>query len=235
VSEPTRDEARARARAIANEFLARGDAIGWFEAFYRDAGGVDARVPWADLQGHPLLVGWLDRQRVRGGGRRALVVGGGLGEDSEALASAGFEATGFDVSPTAIEWCRKRFPQSRVDYRAADLFRAPSEWRKAFDLVLELYTLQALPQELRLDAARGIADFVAPQGELLVITRGREPEEPLAELPWPLVKSELAAFETLGLRESRFEDLGDGGSSDRPGRHFRVHYRAPVDGSAAKR
>jgi hypothetical protein len=37
------------------------------------------------------------------------------------------------------------FPQSAVDYRVADLFDAPSEWRGAFDLVHELYTLQALP------------------------------------------------------------------------------------------
>jgi SAM-dependent methyltransferase len=223
MNQPSKDEARERARAIARQSLAHGDALGWFDAFYKDVAGDEAWVPWADMAGHPLLIEWLARHRVAGAGRRALVIGCGLGEDCEALSRAGFEVTGFDLSPTAIEWCRKRFPESRTTYVAANLLDPPREWQRAFDFVFECYTLQALPPELRLEALPNIADFVAVGGELLVVTRAREPHEDVGQLPWPLMRSELMAFSALALREVSFEDLPAVG--DPPVRHFRALYR----------
>ncbi|MCC5670705.1 class I SAM-dependent methyltransferase [Nostoc sp. CHAB 5784] len=41
-------------------------------------------------------------------GQKALVIGCGLGDDAEAIASLGFEVTAFDISPTAIAWCQER-------------------------------------------------------------------------------------------------------------------------------
>ncbi len=41
------------------------------------------------------------------------------------------------VSPEAIEWCHRRFPESSVDYRVADLFSLPEEWTQSFDLVVD--------------------------------------------------------------------------------------------------
>lgn len=224
MTDPTKDQARERARELAKESLEHGDAVGWFDRFYRDAGGVEGRIPWADLRGHPLLVEWLARHGGGAKDRRALVVGCGLGEDCETLSTAGFRVTGFDVSPTAVEWCRKRFPKSRVEYVAADLFHAPKEWKRAFDFVFELYTLQALPHEPRTQAIERIAEFVAPGGELLVITRARDPHDDPGQLPWPLIKSEVVAFMAYGLREVEFEDLPQAG--DPPTRHFRALYRA---------
>ena len=52
-------------------------------------------------------------------------------------------------------------------------FAPPPAWSEGFDLVLEAYTLQVLPADLRPVAARQIADMVAPGGTLLVIARGR--------------------------------------------------------------
>ena len=63
-------------------------------------------------------------------------------------ASAGYDTTGFDYSPDAIAWARKRFPHSKVNYETADLFDLPKNWREAFDLVSEIYILQALPPKL---------------------------------------------------------------------------------------
>lgn len=222
----TKDEARERAREIARDALAHGDALGWFEKLYAEARGDESRIPWADLEGHPLLVEWLARERVDGRGKRALVVGCGLGEDAELLARAGFDTTGFDVSPTAIDWCRVRFPSSRVRYELGDLFAAPRAWRHAFDFVFEGYTLQALPLERRATGFAAIASFLAPRAELLVITRAREPHEDAGQLPWPLTRSEMRAFGAAGLREVSFDDLPDSGPSDKPGRHFRARYRA---------
>jgi len=42
------------------------------------------------------------RRRRRRAARRALVVGSGLGDDAEHVASLGFDTLAFDVSPTAI-------------------------------------------------------------------------------------------------------------------------------------
>jgi SAM-dependent methyltransferase len=213
-------------REIADAYLARGDAVGWFEEFYREQQGDASRVPWADPIGHPLLSAWLaERGPPPAGARSAVVVGCGLGEECEHVAEAGWDTLGFDVSPTAVDWCRRRFPGSRVRFEVADLFALPKDWRGTFDLVVEVYTLQALPADVRPDAARRIAELVAPGGTLLVITRGREPDEPAEALPWPLVRGELDVLTEAGLELRRFDDVPSLKHSS--GRRFRVEYRAP--------
>ena len=222
-----RFDARERARELARASLARGDATGWFEALYREAAGDTGRIPWADPEGHPLLLEWLATQPTPRPGARALVVGCGLGEDSECLSRAGFEVTGFDVAPTAIAWCRKLHPDSRVRYETADLLAPPPEWLGRFELVFECYTLQALPPALRQPASRSLAGFVARGGSLLVVTRAREPGDDPGSLPWPLLRTEITHFATLGLEprelDERESDTGLG-----PTRHFRARFERPA-------
>jgi len=219
-----KEAGRARAQAIAADYLERGDATGWFDAFYRDADGELECVPWADPEPHPLLADWIGN--VAGRGKRALVVGCGLGEDAEAVARAGFTVTGFDVSPTAIEWCGRLWPGSPVEYRPADLFAPPTEWERAFDLVVEIYTLQALPPEPRVHALTQVERFVAPGGTLLVVTRGRlDEEDQRDEIPWPLTRAELSAFEALGLCETAF--LEEPADDELSRRRWRIEYRRP--------
>ncbi len=117
------------------------------------------------------------RGDLAGHGRRALIVGCGLGDDAEELAARDFQVTAFDVSVAAIDWCRRRFPNSEVDYEAADLLDPPQAWHGAFDLVVEIYTLQVLPPELRAKAMANLASFVARGGTLLVVARGREEDD----------------------------------------------------------
>ena len=73
------------------------------------------------------------------------MVGCGLGDDAEELARRGYDAAAFDVIEKAIAWCRRRFPDSAVDYRVADVFALPEEWQRAFDLVVEIQTIESLP------------------------------------------------------------------------------------------
>jgi SAM-dependent methyltransferase len=215
------DRDRATARELAQRHMAAGDPLGWFEFLYAAAAGDSSVIPWADLSPNPNLVSWLDRQGAVDGGT-ALKIGCGLGDDAEELSRRGFDTTAFDISPTAIAWCRRRFPGSSVRYVEADLMRPPGEWARGFDLVVESYTLQVLPPELRRDAARRVADFVAPGGTLLVIARGREPFESEGMMPWPLTRQEMNVFEEAGLTELRFEDYLDGESP--PVRRFRATY-----------
>jgi len=189
------------------DYLDRGDAIGWFDAVYNRAHGDGRAVPWARLAPRPALTAWLDQHAGGGAGQRALVIGCGLGDDAEALAAHNFAVTASDISPTAIAWCQRRFPDSSVNYQVADLFDPPAIWHKAFDLVLEDFTVQALPIHMRSQTIAAITHFVAPAGRLLVICIGAEEEEERSGPPWPLTRAEVERFQRDGLSEVRFDRL----------------------------
>jgi SAM-dependent methyltransferase len=218
---------RARARELAKTFLERGNAKGWFEALYAEAEGDAEQIPWADLAPNPHLISWLDENHAQVEGRRALVVGCGLGDDAESLAARGFDVTAFDISAAAIDWCRRRYADSKVNYVAADLFELESEWREAFHLVVEVNTLQVLPPELRPAAISSMVNCVTPDGYLLVIARGREPNDEPGSMPWPLIKGDLEHFVQSGLKLISFEDFFD--EEEPPVRRFRVQYRKPIE------
>ncbi|MGO9110723.1 MAG: class I SAM-dependent methyltransferase [Thermoguttaceae bacterium] len=217
------EQNRAIARELAQQHLAAGDPMGWFEALYAKADGKFSIIPWTDLAPNPNFVKWIDKQEMAGAGRKALKIGCGLGDDAEELSRRGFDTTAFDISPTAISWCRRRFPKSSVCYAVADLLRPPDEWTRGFDFVLESYTLQVLPASLREDAIRRVAGFVAPNGTLLVIARGRELGEPEGKMPWPLTRQEMAVFRNFALAELHFENYFD--NETPPVHRFRATYR----------
>jgi SAM-dependent methyltransferase len=221
---PGSDPKRSRARELAQGHLARGDAVGWFEPLYAEAQGDPARVPWADLTPNPNLIEWLDREANRGDGRSALVVGCGLGDDAELLAARGFRVTAFDIAPSAVAWCGRRFPKSSVRYEAGDLLNPPDAWSGVFDFVFEAYTLQVLRSTaMRIQAISRLAAFPARGGQLLVICRGRESGDPEGQMPWPLLRDELNPLETCGLTQVAFEDFWD--QHEAPAvRRFRAEY-----------
>lgn len=216
------DRARSVARQLAHEFLQRGDTLGWFEVLYAGAHGDAQAIQWADMTSNPNLVSWLEDHTPDEEKRRTLVIGCGLGDDAEELARRGFEVTAFDISSTAIAWCQRRFPDSAVQYVVADLFDSPPSWKSGFDFVLESYTLQVLPPEARAQAITHIGEYVAVEGSLLVICRGRSLEEHPGLMPWPLTKEELDLFLRTGLQQVQFEDYMD--QEDPPTRRFRAQY-----------
>ncbi|MGN9842446.1 methyltransferase domain-containing protein [Nonomuraea sp. H19] len=198
----------ADAIRLAAESLAEGDPVGWFERLYAESAAGDAIVPWDSHSPHYLLVEWAT---AHGSGQgRALVVGAGLGDDAECVAGLGYETVAFDVSESAIRLAKERFPESRVRYQTADLLDPPTEWRHAFDLVVEIMTVQALPEPLHAQAVAAVGEFVRPGGTLLVIASGREEGGPVFAPPWPLTPSEIAAFAGGGLEAGTIEDLRDG-------------------------
>lgn len=220
--EKPKDIARERTKAIAAEFGDRGDPLGWFDALYKEAEGNTEKIPWADLEPNIYFREWAEETGLSGDGRTALVVGCGLGDDAKFLDDLGFKVTAFDISPTAIEWARRLYNDEAITFLVADLFDPPKEWYQAFDFVLEIYTIQPLPLEMRPKVIDAIANFVKLDGRLVVITRGREDDEEPVELPWPLSRLDLSRFETNGLRQIDFQIKP--GDEDVPAERFVVEY-----------
>jgi SAM-dependent methyltransferase len=220
---PTTDAARRYARQLAADSIARGDAVGWFETLYAAAEQGTTAVPWADLAPYPRLVSALAGIPVGG---RALVVGCGLGDDAEHVASLGFTTVAFDVSPTAIATARRRFPRSTVQYVTADLLSPPRAWAGAFDLVVEVFTLQVLTGAARRTAIARLARLVAPGGRLLVLGRARDEHEDRGQMPWPLTRAEIESFRDYGLTEQSIVDFLDHESGG-PVRRWRAWFTAP--------
>ena len=224
-------KSRTRLYELSAAAYSNGDYTGWFETLYAEAQGNSEAIPWADRGVNGWLISWIETAKLNLQNIRVLVVGCGLGDDAEYLAKLGAKVTAFDLSQTAIGWCRQRFPKSQVSYQAADLFTAPSEWKFGFDLVIEIYTIQALPANIRPNAMTAIGNFVAPDGKLLVVCRGRNPEDACDNLPFPLTKNELTRFNDTGLTQVSFEDsisqrLGSANDTldTAPARRFRIVY-----------
>jgi len=177
---------------------ARGDGVGWFEELYAAGAAGRAPMPWSRTEAHPLLVEWAGSTGVRGPGR-AVVVGCALGADAECVAGLGFDTIGFDVSETAIRSARERHQGSSVGYVVADLLDLPDSWHQAFDLVVEIITVQALPDDLRPDAIAGVTGLVAPGGALFVVALRDDGTNTAPPPPTPLTRAEIDSFARDGL------------------------------------
>lgn len=134
------------------------------------------------------------------------MIGCGLGDDAEELARRGFSVTAFDVSKNAVEWAMERFSNSPVQYLTSDLFAPDPSWKRGFDFVLECYTVQALPRDIRSRAIEAVTDLLAPKGTLLVIARGWAPDQTEDTFPWAITDEDLALF-GKELHESSKEDF----------------------------
>jgi Methyltransferase domain len=217
------DASRVLARQLAADSLARGDDTGWFEMLYAAAERGEATVPWDDHAPNPRLVSALAGAAGRG---RAIVNGCGLGDDAEHVASLGFATVAFDVSPTAVDAARRRFPRSTVEYVTADLLSPPPSWAGAFDLVVEVFLLQVLTGAARRAAFARTAQLVAPGGQLLVIAGARGDHDDPGQMPWPLTRAEIGSFRAYGLTENSVVDFVDEESRG-PVRRWRAWFTAP--------
>lgn len=201
----TSEEKRQVVKNLVEKHLGSDKPFAWFEELYASANYNPEYIPWAKLEATPHLQDWLNfRQPTRENKcLKAVVVGCGLGDDAELLQEAGFQVTAFDISPTAINWCRQRFPETKVNYVCADVFQLPSEWEKQFDFVWECRTIQALPLDVREDAIRGVVSLLKSSGTLLMFTHYHTAKEPPSGPPWPLSEDDLSYFIALGLKENQ--------------------------------
>ena len=193
-----------RSAELAGAAIGDGRPTAWFDELYAEGAAGVIGVPWDRPAPLPPVVEHL-RRRPPAVGSRAIVVGCGLGVDAEFLQEIGagtqLEVTGFDISATAIELARTRHPDSAVDYQVGDLLDLPPHWLAAFELVLEVINVQALPLELRASAAAGVASLVAPGGRLVVVENVREDGAALSQRPpWGFTVADIELFAVGGLR-----------------------------------
>ena len=191
---------------------------------YVEAAGDPSLVPWASEAASPVVSGHLARQQTGIG--RAIVVGCSLGDDSEAVAAAGYDTLAFDVSPAAIAWCHRGFPDSAVSYRVADLFALRAEWRHGFDLVVEVRTVQSLPPSVRPDVLDAVVSLVAPGGRLRLIALARAQGVIPYGPPWAVSERELQRLVDEGLDIEDLDSVSGGLWSDFVG----VYRRQMVNG-----
>jgi len=210
-------------RKMVKFYQDKNDPTGWFDRIYTDAEGDHRAVFWADLEPNPYLLVWLENSGIVHQGRKAIVIGCGVGDDAEALSQAGYVVTAFDISPEAIRLSKKRYADTSANYLVADLFDYPPQWTENFELVYECNTIQVLPGKYRIQARDAMVSLLAPLGYLLVSCRSRFHGEQENDIPLPLDKEEIDGFVRCGLREESFAAYDD--SQDPPVPHFFASYR----------
>jgi SAM-dependent methyltransferase len=155
------------------------------------------------------------------------VVGCGYGDDAAFLARAGAVVTAFDVAPSAVAAAQQRFSDLDISWRVGDATAPDPGWHHAFDLVVEIFTLQVLPPDLRARAGAALGSCVAPGGRLFVYCRARDDEDAPGSMPWPLTADEVQSLAGGGLVMERFEDFLD--AEDPPVRRFLAVLRRSAD------
>ena len=180
------DDARERMLALFEMSRLSDEPLSWFNDLYSSANNNRELIPWDWREPHPFLRNWVGRTDHRG---KALVVGCGLGEDAAYLSQSGWQVTAFDISESAVSWAAELHRECEVEWMVADLLDLPLEWRDAFDLVLEVHILQAIPEEIRTRAAPKMAPLLSLNGHLVCIGRLNEDESAQDEPPWALSRS----------------------------------------------
>jgi 2-polyprenyl-3-methyl-5-hydroxy-6-metoxy-1,4-benzoquinol methylase len=172
---------------------AHNKASSWFDELYKNNKESHENIPWARQAVNPLLQSYLDEEAVHQG--KALVIGCGLGDDAIALAEAGYAVTAIDVSQTALDLAKKRFPDANITFKKQDIF----EYDEVFDFVFEAFTIQSLPIEFREKMIKAVANTIAKGAKLLLVAHKREEE--FEGPPWPLTQEEVDRFKKEGLTE----------------------------------
>jgi len=172
---------------------AHNKASAWFDGLYEENKESHENIPWARQAVNPLLQSYLDEESVHQG--KALVIGCGLGDDAMALAEAGYTVIAIDVSQTALDLAKERFPDGNITFKKQDIF----EYDVQFDFVFEAFTIQSLPVAFREKMITAVANTVAKGAKLLLVAHKKEEE--FEGPPWPLIQEEVDRFKNEGLTE----------------------------------
>lgn len=96
---------------------------------------------------------------------RILEIGCGAGNNLWFLNQEGFSCSGFDASPTAIQYAQARCGNA-VELKVAEFPDVPFE-ENSFDLVIERAALCCVPFELACETIRNVRHAMVPDGRFL--------------------------------------------------------------------
>ena len=206
ISESEREEIISRAKSAVND-----EPIEWFDQLYGMANRDPAIIPWARMTPNQIMMNWVEENCSVG---NALVIGCGLGDDAVGLENIGFNVTAFDISEHCVDWCKERFPNSKVEWLVADILDPKQEWYGNFDLIVEIHILQAIPDGgIREKAAEQMPKLLADNGKMLCIGRLDDGRQTIQPPPWPLKQTWLndsfAMLESLEFTPFRNDDSLD--------------------------
>jgi SAM-dependent methyltransferase len=170
-----------------------GEPTRWVEELWSSAERDEVDLPWDRTEPFPDVARFV-ADLGPGAGRPAVVVGAALGADAEALARAGWDTVAFDISPAVVRLVRQRYPESDVDYRNSNLLDLADDLVGAFDLVVEVFTVQSMPPSVRPQAVAGVRRLLAPGGTAVVVQFVRGDADPDAGPPWLLDRAEMESF-----------------------------------------
>lgn len=179
------------------------------DASPRGPAGFDAayhgRPPWEIGRPQAAFVGAVEQ--IRG---RVLDVGCGTGELALMAAARGLDASGIDVSPTAIAIARKRCTERGLtaQFVVGDVLRLSEFTSPPYDTVLDSGLLHVFDAADRPQYVAQLAAVTAPGGQYIALVFSDR--EPGAWGPHRLTRDQLAAAFTDGWRieaiePSRFE------------------------------
>jgi len=206
ISEAEREEIIYRAKSAVND-----EPIEWFDQLYGMANRDPAIIPWARMTPNQVMMNWVEENCSAG---NALVIGCGLGDDAVGLENIGFNVTAFDISEHCVDWCKERFPNSKVKWLVGDILDPKQEWYGNFDLIVEIHILQAIPDGgIREKAAEQMPKLLADNGKMLCIGRLDDGRQTIQPPPWPLKQTWLndsfAMLESLEFTPFRNDDSLD--------------------------
>lgn len=125
-------------------------------------------MPWEKGEPSPGLVGFLasHSQLKRG---TVLVPGCGTGHDVRAWAKAGFDATGYDLAPSAVELCKEKTKAAGLNAKFAIGNFLDDQPPQRFDWIFEHTLFCAIAPERRDDYVKAILRWLKPDGQYLAV------------------------------------------------------------------
>jgi methyl halide transferase len=127
---------------------------------------IENDTPWDHGEAAPPLVEFLQAHSFKGD---IIVPGCGRGHDVRLLAKHGANATGIDISPTAIKEARSIHTTTNETYEVHDIFKLPHSFKNKFDGIFEHTCFCTLQPELRADYVQVMHQMLKKNGKLLAI------------------------------------------------------------------
>lgn len=124
---------------------------------------------WDKGEASPGLEDWLARKKGDFSGT-VLVPGCGFGHDVRAWGRAGFEVTGMDVAPSAVEGATKQTPPElgNVRFALGNFFDGPGD-NAPFDFIFEHTFFCAIDPSMREEYVTRLLEWLKPGGHFLAI------------------------------------------------------------------